>query len=98
MSLNVFGAVFAEYIHHVAVVGTLFVAHFAGLAVGVAFDGLEHLSAAAFVEDAVDFIERFGIEPTQGARPLALIDRCETAVDFAVVVVNPLPYGALFGM
>ena len=90
--------VVAEDVHHVLLIGALFVAHFAGLAVGVFLDGLEHLAAAADIENAADLIERLLVDAAQGSGPVAHVDGRELPVDLLVVVVDPLPDGSLFGV
>ena len=93
-----FVAVRKEDIHHVLLVGALLVAHFAGLAVGVLLDGVEHLATAADLEYLVDLGERLLVQPAQGPGAVAHVDGRELAVDLLVVVVNPFPDGALLGM
>ena len=55
--LIVFVAVIEEDVHHVLLIGSLFVTQFAGLAVGVLLDGVEHLLAAADLENPVNLVE-----------------------------------------
>ena len=91
-------AVRKENVHHVLLVGALLVTQFAGLAVGVPLDGVEHLAAAADPEYLVDLGERLLVQPAQGPGAVTHVDGRELAVNLPVVVVNPLPDGALLGM
>lgn len=93
-----FVAVRKEDIHHVLLVGALLVAHFAGLAVGMPLDGVEHLAAAADLEYLVDLGERLLVQTAQGPGAVAHVDGRELAVNLPVVVVDPFPDGPLLGM
>ena len=98
MASIVFVAVVLEYIHQVLLVGPLLIPHFAGLAVGVPLDGVEHLAAAAHLEDPVDLGERLVVDAAQRAGSLTHVDGRELPVDLAVVLDDPLPDGPLLGV
>ncbi len=93
-----FVAVRAENVHHVLLVRSVGVPHFAGLAVGVALDGLEHLAPAADLENAAYFVQRLLVQTAQRPRSLPHVDGREAAEEVAVVPVDPLPDGSLFGV
>ena len=93
-----FVAVIEEDVHHVLLIGSLFVTQFAGLAVGVLLDGVEHLLAAADLENPVNLVERLLVQTAQRTRAVTHVDRRELTVNLLVVIVNPLPHGSLFGV